>query len=176
VRPTPSLACPGGPTPWPISGASPRSMALAPSRPPPPTRRSTRGVGPRLVFDVVASRQRQYVPRVVPMVERFSATPAAASLGDLARLGVPDGFGLRAGEAVTMQNAARGLLAFCDRHGHDEESGVRRWATHVAPFEHAHDLDPSVGSVDGIGPALFAYMRMRWERTPSSPMSASAGR
>jgi len=38
---------------------------------------------------------------------------------------------------------------------------VRAWAVGVAELEHAPDLDPYVGAVKGIGPALFAYIRMR---------------
>jgi hypothetical protein len=36
-----------------------------------------------------------------------------------------------------------------------------KWAQGVAGLEHAPGLDPVVGSVTGIGPALFAYLRMR---------------
>lgn len=114
-----------------------------------------------MVFDVVASRRRRYTAQVLPMVDRFAETPAAASLADLAHLGVPPGFGLMSGEADTMQAIARGLVRFCERHGHDDEGGARSWAAWVAPFEHAPPLDPYVGSVNGIGIALMAYMRMR---------------
>jgi hypothetical protein len=114
-----------------------------------------------MVFDVVVSRQRRYIPVVLPLVERFSATPAAASLEAFAHLGPQDGFGLMSGEARTMQDVSRGLLRFCERYGHDEESGVSHWAAFADPFEHAPKLDPYLGSVKGIGLALFAYMRMR---------------
>jgi len=36
-----------------------------------------------------------------------------------------------------------------------------QWAQGVAGLEHAPGLDPVAGSVTGIGPALFAYLRMR---------------
>jgi len=38
---------------------------------------------------------------------------------------------------------------------------MRNLGPGVGMLEHAHGLDPVVGSVRGIGPALFAYMRMR---------------
>jgi len=114
-----------------------------------------------MVFDVVASRQRRYNQRVEPMVEKFKTTPAARDLDALAEHGPGDGYGLRAGEAQTMQGVAAGLLRYCQRHGTGEEEGVGRWATSAAPFEHAPKLEPYVGSVKGMGPALLAYLRMR---------------
>ena len=36
-----------------------------------------------------------------------------------------------------------------------------QWADGVAALEHAPRLDPVAGAVPGIGPALFAYLRMR---------------
>lgn len=42
-----------------------------------------------------------------------------------------------------------------------EDEGCRVWADGVQHLEHAPKLDPVVGGVPGIGPALFAYMRMR---------------
>jgi hypothetical protein len=42
----------------------------------------------------------------------------------------------------------------------DEEEGCYLWAKEVEGLEHAHGLDPVVGGVSGIGPALFALMRM----------------
>jgi hypothetical protein len=43
----------------------------------------------------------------------------------------------------------------------DEDGGCLKWADSVRGLEHAHRLDPVVGAVPGIGPALFAYLRMR---------------
>jgi len=113
-----------------------------------------------MVFEVVASRQRRYETRVLPMVAKFEQS-RQASLESLAQDGPGDGYGLRAGEAETMRETAKGLLSYCARTGLDQEAGVRRWAQQAAPFAHAPKLDPFVGSVRGIGPALFAYLRMR---------------
>jgi len=114
-----------------------------------------------MVFDVVASRQRRYTARVRPMVERFSTTEAAASLQALAAAGPEGTEGLRTGEAETMQQVAAGLARYGERHGLDEEQAVRQWADSAAPFEHAPKLEPYVGSIKGMGPALLAYLRMR---------------
>ena len=53
------------------------------------------------------------------------------------------------------------MAAFADGLGLSEDEGCLRWAHGVAGLEHAPGLDPVVGSVNGIGPALFAYLRMR---------------
>jgi hypothetical protein len=60
-----------------------------------------------------------------------------------------------------MQQVAQGLVRYCDRHGLSEEDGVREWGLGASPFDHAPKLEPYVGSVKGMGPALFAYLRMR---------------
>jgi hypothetical protein len=114
-----------------------------------------------MVFDVVASRQRRYTTRVVSMVERFSNDRSDLSLRALATEGPGVGWGLRSGEGETMQNVASGLGRYCDDHGLDDEAGVRAWAAATTSVVDAHRLDPYVGSVSGIGPALFAYLRMR---------------
>lgn len=114
-----------------------------------------------MVFDVVASRQRRYDQRVKPLVERFAATASAVSLGALTTRGPGDGYGLRSGEAETMQQVAAGLVRYMEQHELDEETAVGRWATEATPFEHAPKLEPYVGSVRGMGPALLAYLRMR---------------
>lgn len=114
-----------------------------------------------MVFDVVASRQRRYTQRVVPMVEKFAVTPAATDLRSLAEAGPGEGHGLREGEGQTMQAVAAGLLRYLALHDVDEDAGLRLWATEAAPFEHAPKLEPFVGSVKGMGPALLAYLRMR---------------
>ena len=113
-----------------------------------------------MVFEVVASRQRRYATRVLPMVVKFEQS-RQASLESLARNGPGDGYGLRVGEAETIRATAAGLLSYCARTGLGQEAGVRRWAQQTAPFAHAPKLDPFVGCVSGIGPALFAYLRMR---------------
>lgn len=113
-----------------------------------------------MVFEVVASRQRRYESRVLPMVAKFERSQII-SLEMLAMEGPGEGYGLRAGEAETMRDTAAGLLSYCRVRGFDQEAGVRRWAEQTAPFAHAPRLDPFVGCVSGIGPALFAYLRMR---------------
>ena len=60
-----------------------------------------------------------------------------------------------------MQAVAGGLVHFCATAELEEEQGVRRWAEEAGAFEHAPRLDPFVGGAPGIGPALFAYLRMR---------------
>ncbi len=112
-----------------------------------------------MVFDVVASRQRNYQARVLPMVEDWEQR--GVSLGQLADEGPGDGLGLRKGEALTMQEVARGLVRFATDHELDDEVGVKTWAEAVEALAHAPKLDPYVGCVKGIGPALFAYLRMR---------------
>lgn len=114
-----------------------------------------------MVFDVVASRQRKYTQVVQPKAERFAATRQAESLKTLAAEGPGDGYGLRTGEAETMRQVAAGLHAYCDKYGYDDDSGCKEWADNAAPFEHATKLEPYVGTVKGMGPALFAYLRMR---------------
>lgn len=122
--------------------------------------RTYQGKRAAMVFDVVASRQRRYALRVEPMLKRFAPTPAAASLTAFAEYGPGEGHGLRSGEAETMQAVARRLVTFSERHGLDDDEGSRRWAESAAPFEHAPRLEPYVGGVNGIGVALFAYLRM----------------
>lgn len=113
-----------------------------------------------MVFDVVLSRQRRYT-RVEKLTEQFAGTGPGSNLAALAAEGPGDGYPLRAGEAGTIQAVAGGLVRYCSTYGLEEEAGVRRWAGDAAAFEHAPGLEPFVGAVDGIGPALFAYLRMR---------------
>jgi hypothetical protein len=70
-------------------------------------------------------------------------------------------FGLQRTEPVTLQTVAANLLSFCRAEGLGEDEGCEEWAARVQGLEHAPKLDPIVGGVSGIGPALFAYMRMR---------------
>jgi hypothetical protein len=117
-----------------------------------------------MVLDVVLSRQRRYQERVLPLVEKWERDSEAYSLLWLAAH-EPDqkSYGLRSGESETAAALARNLVAFADEHGlgADEDKACLRWAQGVAGLEHAPGLDPVVGSVRGIGPALFAYLRMR---------------
>lgn len=115
-----------------------------------------------MVFDVVVSRQRKYQSVVLPRVEQWAATVDAPSLASLAHMEVnAKQFGLQRTEPVTMQAVASNLLSFCEAEGLAEDEGCRAWAEGVQGLEHAPKLDPVVGGVSGIGPALFAYMRMR---------------
>ena len=114
-----------------------------------------------MVFDVVASRQRRYEARVLRMVATFARTPAAASLRALAHEGPGLGHGLRTGEGATMQAVATGLVRFSADRNLDDDEGAHAWAESAAPFAHAPKLEPYVGSTNGVGPALFAYLRMR---------------
>ena len=123
-----------------------------------------RGQRAAMVFDVVASRQRHSdLPKIfdLPMVEAFIRTPAASSLRALARQGPSIGHGLRSGEGATMQAVASGLVRFAAERDLDDDDATRARAESATPFEHAPQLEPYVGSVKGIGPAHFAYLRMR---------------
>ena len=114
-----------------------------------------------MVFDVVASRQRKYDSRVRTMVATFEQSRSAHNLHSLANNGPGEGHGLRSGEGETMQAAAAGLLHYCQQAGMEVEPGLRQWANESDEFEHASKLEPFVGHVRGMGPALLAYLRMR---------------
>lgn len=115
-----------------------------------------------MVFDVVASRRRDYMGRVLPTVERWEADHPGGTLASLADQ-APDAktYGLRRAEPGTMRAIARNLLEFAGSVNANEDLACRKWAESVRGLEHAHRLDPIVGAVPGIGPALFAYMRIR---------------
>lgn len=121
-----------------------------------------RGRRGAMVFDVVISRQRKYQSVVLPRVEKWVGSVGEPSLASLAHSEVnPKEFGLQRTEPLTLQTVATNLLSFCQAEGLSEEDGCRAWADGVQGLEHAPKLDPVVGGVPGIGPALFAYMRMR---------------
>jgi hypothetical protein len=88
-----------------------------------------------MVFDVVASRQRRYENRVLPMVEAFARTPSATSLRTLAEQGPGIDHGLRSGEDTTMQAVASGLVRFATEGNLDDDDATRAWAESAAPFE-----------------------------------------
>jgi hypothetical protein len=114
-----------------------------------------------MVFDVVVSRQRRYDRVVLPRVAKWAAM-GDPSLERLAQSEVQAAqFGLQRTEPETLQTVAVNLLAFCRDQGLSEDEGCKAWADGVQDLEHAPKLDPVVGGVSGIGPALFAYMRMR---------------
>jgi hypothetical protein len=116
-----------------------------------------------MIVDVVASRRRKYETRVQRIVEAWQNSTADRSLAGLVTHRPDDRkLGLREGEADTMIAVAQGLRQYAAEHdGLDEEGACRAWAHSVIGLEHAHKLDPYVGAVNGIGPALFAYLRMR---------------
>lgn len=115
-----------------------------------------------MVFDVVASRQRKYRERVLPLVVRWEENASAPTLRELASASVEAGvYGLRRAEPTTMQQVASNLLSYAEQQAISEDEACLAWANAVEGLEHAHKLDPIVGGVSGIGVALFAYMRMR---------------
>lgn len=114
-----------------------------------------------MVFDVVASRQRNYLKRVRPLVQVFSTRPAAESLAALADHGPGLGLSLMPTEATTVEAVAAGLRRFCVEHQWDDDAGVVAWAAETEAVRLAPRLDPYVGAVSGVGPAMFAYLRMR---------------
>lgn len=114
-----------------------------------------------MVVDVVASRQRKYLSKVRRIVNGWREEGREPTLAWLAA-NPPDRarLGLMASEPETMRQVAENLVAFASGRGLDEDEGCRTWAEEVDGLEHAHGLDPIVGGVSGIGPALFALMRM----------------
>lgn len=115
-----------------------------------------------MVFDVVASRQRKYLSRVRPLVAQWEANVTEPSLQTLALEPLDrTAYGLQSSEPVTMQTVAANLVDFAASLGVSEDEACRTWAREVEGLEHSPRLDPVVGAVSGIGPALFTYMRMR---------------
>ncbi len=119
-----------------------------------------------MIVDVVASRQRRYQSRVIQIVSDWKNANAEHTIAWLAdhRLERED-YGLSDNEVDTIQEVAKRLCSFAAQQGltaPDQEDQVcRLWADRYGAFEHAPMLDPVVGSVKGIGLALFAYARMR---------------
>lgn len=115
-----------------------------------------------MVVDVVTSRQRKYEARVVPLVAKWESFAGGKSLDVLAGRGIPTKiFGLREGEEDTIREIASNFLRYGEIKGLDDENQLcARWATEVEDMRFTYELDPIVGSVKGIGLALFNYMRM----------------
>ena len=116
-----------------------------------------------MIVDVVASRRRQCETRVQRIVTLWQDSTLDWSIDFLA-ISRPDDrtLGLRTGEADTMVAVVQGLRRYAAHHDLcDDERACQDWADSVIGLEHAHELDPYVGAVKGIGPALFAYLRMR---------------
>lgn len=114
-----------------------------------------------MVFDVVASRQRDYLKKVRSLVAAFEQRPTSASLAALADNGPGPGLSLMPAEAITIQQVAAGLDRYCKERQLDDDHGVAHWAVTTERLRFAPRLDSYVGSVSGIGVALFAYLRMR---------------
>lgn len=119
-----------------------------------------------MIVDVVASRRRKYLTRVKKIVDDWKSANHEHTIAALAanRLNAAH-FGLSEAEVETIATVAQRFRAFAAAEGltrsADEDHLCRVWADRVEPFEHAPCLDPVVGSVKGIGLALWAYMRMR---------------
>lgn len=119
-----------------------------------------------MIVDVVASRQRSYVKRVRPMVAAWVTAHQEPTITVLAanRLDAAQ-YGLSEAEVETIATVAQRFREFAEAEGltatADEDQLCLRWAERYGPFEHAPRLDPVVGSVKGIGLALWSYMRMR---------------
>jgi hypothetical protein len=115
-----------------------------------------------MVIDVVTSRRRKYLTRVLPLVTQWQADNNEHTLHWLSvHEPAPERYGLRPGEPHTVTAIARNMAAFADDLDVSEDQACRQWATGVAGLEHAFRLDPVAGAISGIGPALFAYLRMR---------------
>lgn len=114
-----------------------------------------------MVVDVLASRQRKYTSRVVKIVDDWTSRVPSSSLLDLVDNPLDQAlFGLRKGEADSMTKVAKGLLRFGEDYEIDQDDQIcNNWATAVDDFRFAPKLDPYVGHVDGMGIALFAYLR-----------------
>jgi len=114
-----------------------------------------------MVVDVITSRQRQYSTRVVKIVRDWTSAVPEATLNELVTNPLEKKlYGLREGESESITNVAKGLLKFGVDFGIDDEDLICEiWATAVEGFRFAPKLDPYVGHVDGMGIALFAYMR-----------------
>ena len=119
-----------------------------------------------MIIDVVASRQRSYTKRVKPMVANWMAASTEHTITALAANGLnAKQYGLSEAEVETIATVAHRFREFAEAEGltaaADEDQLCLRWAERYGPFEHAPRLDPVVGSVKGIGLALWSYMRMR---------------
>ena len=114
----------------------------------------------------VASRRRTYTTRVKRIVADWEAANEQHTISWLAEHPLNAAqFGLSDAEVVTIRNVAGNLRDFAAHEqllGPDgEDAACRLWADECGELEHAPRLDPVVGTVKGIGLALFAYMRMR---------------
>ena len=118
---------------------------------------------PAMIVDAVMSVQQDYEQVVLPLVARFDRTPAARSLGALAALESIDQamFNNSPKRTETITGVAEGLLRYGRERGLADEEVARHWARVTDGLEFAHEADPYVGSVSGIGAALMGYLRLR---------------
>jgi hypothetical protein len=117
---------------------------------------------PAMIVDAVMSVQQDYEQAVLPLVARFDETPAAASLEALSELAGIDQtlFNNSPKRTTTIIGVARGLRRYGQERNLDDEQAARGWARVTDGLEFAHESDPYVGSVKGIGFALMGYLRL----------------
>lgn len=115
-----------------------------------------------MIVDAVMSVQQDYERKVLPLVARFEETPAAASLEALSELNGVDQtlFNNSPKRTATIVGVAQGLLRYGRERRLDEEQAVPSWARVTDGLEFAHDSEPYVGRVQGIGLALMGYLRL----------------
>ena len=116
-----------------------------------------------MVVDAICSRQRKYDSRVLNIVREWQELCPSGQLKDLIQCSPESlrSLGLLDSEPQTLIDVAEGFFRFGqERNISAEDEIVKRWASEVKDLRHFTKLDPYVGSVSGVGPALFAYMRM----------------
>jgi hypothetical protein len=115
-----------------------------------------------MVVDAICSRRRNYETRVLSMVAKWESANLDGSLLALASGTIDERqLGLMKGEADTLRQVADGLLLFGQLRGiSNEDKMVAAWASDVESIRYVHEIDPFVGCVKGVGPALFAYLRI----------------
>src|ERR1019366_1279311 len=118
-----------------------------------------------MILDVVLSNQRNYEKTVQPTVATWTEAHPGMTIAELAIHGPGKVKRLQKNkhrdEEATIIQVAEGLHRYCAERKLDDEDGVQQWATEVEPLRYFPVLDKYVGNVRGIGPALFAYLRMR---------------
>lgn len=117
---------------------------------------------PAMVVDAVMSAQQDYEKAVLPLVGAFDQAPAAASLEALGELeGIDETlFNNSPKRTATIVGVARGLRRYGHERGLNDEDAARSWAQATDGLEFAHEADPYVGDVKGIGLALMSYLRL----------------
>lgn len=117
-----------------------------------------------MVVDVVASARLDYEKRVLPAVAEFKANWPGLSISALAAGGWT-GLGLSARRWKTIESVAAALDRYRTNNPrlahYPDDDLARDWADSVEPIRLAPRLDRYCGSVNGIGVALSAYLRMR---------------